>query len=258
MKRICEIMTILALTAVFPACMPEVETLPGSRYVKADTVHHLHVLYPVYGSIDFIVGQPPEPHDTNVVFCCAAAFTDSMAWASEHADVVGPYAVGGQYFQTVSSPTSTGCFVCCQKEWAFASDSVEQKLREFAGKGGSGFSQMSLVPNKIPAAHREVVFNLLGLRCYETADSTLKVRFLRHRYRALCAKEQSLCIVESISPCTFAEFQSNLEQCQFDHAIYLDVGLGWSYAWYRLDDGSVRYLHSMPYPRSSNWIVFRK
>lgn len=250
--------TILLLT-IMSACMSsDVEKLPSSQYVEVDMVNDLYIFNPNYESIEFMVGPPPENSDTNVVFCCTAAFTDSMPWVSEHLDVVGPYAVNGLYFQNISSPTSTGCFVWYQKDWEFASDSVEQKIREFADKGGSGFSQMSLIPYKVPVADREYIFNLLGIQCYKTTDANLKIRFLRHEYRALCEKKRSLCIVESIHPCTFSEFQSKLEQSQFEHAIYLDVGLGWSYAWYRLDDNSICYVHSVPYPYSSNWIVFRK
>ena len=58
-------------------------------------------------------------------------------------------------------------------------------------------------------------------------------------YRALCEKDGKLCIVESKKVVTYESFVTFLKAFKVTHALYLDMGSGWNYAWYRDKDGQV-------------------
>ena len=80
-------------------------------------------------------------------------------------------------------------------------------------------------------------------------------------YRALCEKDGKLCIVESKKVMTYEFFVKCLSAYKVTHALYLDMGLGWNYAWYRDKDGKVKELFPeskwVPsYKYRTNWITF--
>ena len=41
-------------------------------------------------------------------------------------------------------------------------------------------------------------------------------------------------------------------------AIYLDMGTGWNYAWYRINDETIVGLHPKVHDYCTNWITFYK
>ena len=80
-------------------------------------------------------------------------------------------------------------------------------------------------------------------------------------YRALCERRGRLCLVESKGVVTFDDFLAQLQALGVTHALYLDMGSGWNYAWYRNADGQVRELFpaskvSPNYKYRTNWITF--
>lgn len=42
------------------------------------------------------------------------------------------------------------------------------------------------------------------------------------------------------------------------HALYLDMGGGWNYSYYRGNNGSVCFIHDKRIPYTTNWITFYK
>lgn len=258
MQRIRIIIFTAIMTTLSSCISKDFKKLPISNYVIIDTTNNLYVYYPIYKSIDFIIGESPKESDTTIVFCCTASFTYKKTLPIDSSMVLGPYAINGNYFNGIQSNTSTGCFLYLNDNWKFASDSIEWQIRKIASEGGWGFSQMSLIPNKVPNSNRNSIFNFCGIRFYKTDNNKLKIRPKRHNYRALCEINKRLCIVESIKKCTFSQFQTYLNDCNFNNAIYLDVGLGWSYAWYRINENKIQRLHQKLHPFGSNWIVFRK
>lgn len=67
-----------------------------------------------------------------------------------------------------------------------------------------------------------------------------KMKSNRNIYRALCEKNGQLCIIESNKVMTYEQFVSYLKAYKVQHALYLGMGRGWNYAWYRNDEGKVR------------------
>ena len=85
----------------------------------------------------------------------------------------------------------------------------------------------------------------------------------RNIYRALCEKDGKLCIIESKKVMTYEFFVKCLSAYKVTHALYLDMGRGWNYAWYRDKGGKVKEIFpesklAPSYKYRTNWITFYK
>ena len=56
----------------------------------------------------------------------------------------------------------------------------------------------------------------------------------------------------------FDAFLAELLRLGVTNALYMDMGAGWNYSWYRGAAGNVVTLFGLPVPWSHNWIVFQK
>ena len=71
-------------------------------------------------------------------------------------------------------------------------------------------------------------------------------------------KDGKLCLIESKKVVTLEYFVNCLVGCHVTQAIYLDMGAGWNYSWYRNAVGRVVTLFGLPVPWSHNWLIFTK
>ena len=77
-------------------------------------------------------------------------------------------------------------------------------------------------------------------------------------YRTLAELNGNLCVIDSIHMLHFEEFMEELHRLGVTNALYMDMGAGWNYSWYRDALGRVVSLFGLPVPWSHNWVVFRK
>ena len=75
-------------------------------------------------------------------------------------------------------------------------------------------------------------------------------------YRALAELNGNLCIIDSANMIYFDGFMDELRRLGVTNAVYLDMGAGWNYSWYRKDDGTVKELFPTPGKYTTNWIAF--
>ena len=68
----------------------------------------------------------------------------------------------------------------------------------------------------------------------------------------------SLCFIDSVNMLHFEDFMAELLRLGVTNAIYMDMGAGWNYSWYRNTEDRVVTLFGLPVPWSHNWVVFRK
>ena len=59
----------------------------------------------------------------------------------------------------------------------------------------------------------------------------------KNEFRALCELSGKLCVIESKGVSSFGDFSQALLDEGVAEAIYLDMGPGWNYSWYRDDSG---------------------
>ena len=92
-------------------------------------------------------------------------------------------------------------------------------------------------------------------------DGEIVLRFERPRprcYRALAELNGHLCLIDSIDMTHFDTFLEELQRLGVTSALYMDMGAGWNYSWYRDAADRVITLFGLQVPWSHNWVVFRK
>lgn len=228
------------------ACSNEFEAnMSGDTPVKVDTVRGIIIYQPKFEKIEYYTGRTPSENDTSIIFCCTASFTRRRLFWYEKDNVSGPYVSTDRgYCEGYSAIDNPIAFVYEENRWRFQRDSIEPKMESCAKRCGIAFSQINILPADSSVSKKSV--------------KGFSFRMKRHRYRALCEKNDTLLIAESIEPVDYDDFVRSLVGVGITKAIYLDCGLGWSYGWYRTDSASIKLLHFFKPPYISNWLVFKK
>jgi hypothetical protein len=76
-------------------------------------------------------------------------------------------------------------------------------------------------------------------------------------YRTLAELNGHLCVIDSTRMIQFDDFMEELRRLGVTNALYMDMGAGWNYSWYRNAAEKVVTLFGLPVPWSHNWVVFR-
>ena len=205
--------------------------------LRVDTMG-LIVLYPRWTSIDLLCEKMPEKEDSAVILFAEAAYTGQRLEKFEHSNIAGDYVSGGQRYAGYRCERNTGAFVYYDKAWKFCYKNYSAEMDSAAQQGGAAFAQEMIIhEGKLTPTARE--------------DENENV------FRALCCHQGRLCIIESSTVISFGDFKQALFSYGASEAIYLDMGAGWNYAWYR-EKGEVVELHQTKNRYCTNWITFYK
>ena len=229
MKRIVFIVSLLTLT------------LKGYA-VTVETTVNLNIYYPEFSRIDLVCGQMPKTAQKDVEFCCEAAFTGESLNKFKHSNVADNHICNGVMEKGYRCKANTGGFVWKKGKWKF----MRKKNYPTTANGWNmGFCQLLIIND---GTARPI---------------SARMKNKKNIFRALCEKNGKLCIVESKKKMSYEFFVKCLNSFKVTHAIYLDMGWGWNYAWYRNKEGHVKEL----FPESkfvpnfkyrTNWITFYK
>ena len=222
-------------------CLLFVESSYGqiNKLMHIETTNDLIIYYPQYSDIDLACGQMPEKTDTNVIFCCEAAFTGQLLKVFQHSNIAGHHVSGGKFYRGYSCKPNTGCFVFFQGQWKFLLHNYADELRIAAENGGMGFGQNMIIYDGV------------------TQPSFRKLQS-KFEYRALCECHGKLGVIDSKGVVSYASFIDSLEKIGVTHALYLDMGRGWNHSWYRDNNGKVVEIHPKTHSYTTNWLVFKK
>lgn len=213
-----------------------------SNAVIVKTTANLNVYYPEYSKIDLVCGQMPKAAQKDVEFCCEAAFTGELLDEFKHLNIADNHICNGVMKKGYRCKANTGGFVWGKGKWKF----MRKKDYPTTAKGWNmGFCQLLII--------KDGVVRPIGT----------KMKNNRNIYRALCEKNGKLCIVESQKVMTYETFVRSLSAFKVTHALYLDMGRGWNYAWYRNGKGQVKEIFpeskmAPSYKFRTNWITFYK
>ena len=210
--------------------------------VTVETTVNLNVYYPEYSRIDLVCGQMPKAAQKDVEFCCEAAFTGELLNEFKHFNIADNHICNGVMKKGYRCRTNTGGFVWGRGKWKFMR---KADYPTEANGWDMGFYQLLII--------KDGVARPIGA----------KMKNNRTIYRALCEKNGKLCIVEGKKVMTYESFVNCLKAYKVTHALYLDMGSGWNYAWYRDKEGKVveRFPESKKSPNykyRTNWITFYK
>ena len=247
MKEIVKILSWLILLVVNISCLDHNkseekgdgnEVMPVDR-IDIEETEELVIYYPHFTSVDLACGVMPEKKDSTVILCAEAAFTGELLKEFKHSNVAGNHTSGGKYYRGFTCRPNTGTFVWYEGKWKFLMKNHNEALKLAAQKGGMGFRQNMMIFN------------------YKTQPSFRKLTS-KFEYRALCEYKWKLCLIDSKRSIPYKKFLSLLENLKVKYALYMDMGSGWNYSWYRDDNGRVHQIHPRGHQYTTNWLVFRK
>lgn len=199
----------------------------------------LIILSPKYSKVDLVCETMPSRRDTSVLLCAEACFTGQCLKEFDHFNIAGDHVSNGNRYHGYKCKRNTGAFVYYNDKWQFLYQNYSSDMDIAAANGGCAFAQEMIIHNgKLVAAVRK--------------DSN------RNQFRALCQRNDSLCVIESSTVISYGDFKSALLRQKVQEAIYLDMGGGWNHAWYRAYNDSIKELHPKAHNYCTNWITFYK
>lgn len=204
--------------------------------VRSDS-DSLIIYTPKYKTIDLVCGTMPSENDSNVILCAEAAYTGELLTEFKHNNILGDHVSSGIRYKGTPGKRNTGAFVYYNRKYKFLYQSYSNELDSAAKYGGMGFGQEMLVhKGKIVPCKRK--------------DNN------RNEFRALCEQNHHLCIIDSKGIVYFIDFKNALLRNGVTEALYLDMGTGWNYSWWRDNEGRVHVIHPKPHSYTTNWITF--
>ena len=234
------------LVSQYHAPIPEsiaAETLPADEILPRDeTVIYntgkVYIFFPEYTDVDLACGDRPSKSDETITWCSGAAFQHTVSIGFTQENVEGDHAVNGTLYESPYNKDSYAAFTFADGRFAFEFDDPREAVRKAAEAGGSGFMQFGLIRD---------------------GETVMQIERPRARcYRTLAELNGNLCFIDSVNMLHFDEFLAELQRLGVTNALYMDMGAGWNYSWYRNAAGRVVTLFGLPVPWSHNWVVFRK
>lgn len=202
--------------------------------------HGLKIYYPNYSSIEFVCGERPSKEDSSVVMMAAGAFTGDYLDTFKHSNVMGSHASEGKFYKNPKLARCTGTFVFAEgKPEFFYGGNADSILQTAAERNGMGFTQ-------------EMMIHEGGMVPHVRPDENT------NEFRALCMIDGKVAVADSKGSVRFGDFIDSLLVAGAQEAMYMDMGAGWNYSWYRDEDGKVVEIHSVETPYSTNWVTFKR
>ncbi|MCR5405041.1 MAG: hypothetical protein K6E91_14665 [Butyrivibrio sp.] len=219
------------------SAMASEDILPGEKTTIYNT-GTVYVFFPEYSKVDLVCQKRPSKSDASITWCSGAAFQHEVSIDFTQENVEGDHAVNGELYLSPYNKDAFAAFTFADGRFSFEFDNPSEAIKEAADLGGSGFMQFGLIHDK-----KEVMnFDRPRARCYRT----------------MAELNGHLCIIDSVNMLHFDQFMEELHRLGVTNAIYMDMGAGWNYSWYRNASDRVVTLFGLPVPWSHNWVVFRK
>lgn len=205
------------------------------RVNVTDTLN-LRIYYPNYTKVDLITDEMPSKNDTTVIMVAEAAFTAGTSEEIAQGPIAGDHVLGGVRKKGYVCKRNNGAFVYYNGKPKFLHEEYSNELDSAANNGGCGFAQEMMLHNGEIVSHTRHDDNV-------------------NEFRALCLVNGKLAIADSKGSVKFGDFINDLQKAGATEALYLDMGSGWNYSWYRNNSGYPVNIH----PESeigTNWITF--
>ena len=230
----------------------------GSCIERTDSLG-LIVLYPTQTTVELVCGKRPAKSDKSVMLMAEAAYTrvKPLRKRFSHRNIHGIHVSHGKRYNGTPFDRKTGAFVWYKDTYRFFQlSTVDTATRQVTKR--SDYTQLCNIFNTA-ARHGGMGFMQELIIHDSIVLPTVRQSHEMHQYRALCSHNGRLCIAESDTVIAFGEFKRRLHAYGMSEALYLDMGGGWNYAWYRDGDNIVELNPEAYYSQyCTNWIVFRR
>lgn len=192
--------------------------------------------------MDMVCGEIPSAENDSIILAFAGAFTGTDFY-KVHSNVAGDHVAGGKRYRGYKCKRNTGAFTWSEKSgpqffYKVYSPALDKAVQE----GGMGFAQEMMIHDGVKVATTRPLGN-------------------KNVFRTLCLDSNNhLVLYESQGIVTFGNFIDALLSQGVKEALYTDMGQGWNYCFYRVNqsDKAPKYLHSTSLPYASNFITIKK
>ena len=205
-------------------------------------------------SVELVDSMIPSIDDPRICLCVEAAFTGEKKESFNVANVAGDYVSRGRLRHGYRCEANTGLLYSDNTHVIIApTDSLETLSRRAEAAGGNLFQQMLLVYNGTNVYNDHPIFsnykNIYRAVCIFDDDAA-KAKGIK--------SSQGFSIIQCRYPVTMDTFMSALLHIGVRHALYLDMGMGWNYGWFRANAGApARLLFAVRSIYQTNWLVVR-
>lgn len=222
--------------AIDASMMKPAEILPEDQTTiyKTDTVY---IFFPEYSDIGIVCKDRPSRSDESITWCSGAAFQHAVRLGFSQDDIEGDLASDGKFYKSPHIQDGFAAFVFADGTYSFEYDDPSGSIKKAADAGGCGYMQYAIIQNGEP---------------------TDFVQPRLRNYRVIAELNGHLCLIDTVDLMYFDAFLEELLKLGVTDALYMDMGAGWNYSWYRDVSGKAVSLFNFPVPWSHNWIVFRK
>ena len=229
---------LFAGTPSFSEQTPSYDLIPSTKPpVEIVDTCGLRIYYPNYSKIDLVCGEMPSKDDASVIMFAEAAFTGELLDEFSHKNISSSHVSNGEYYSGFLCKRNRGVFTYFNGEPHFVYQGgflkvpwpkyMESALRESAHYGGCGFAQEMMIHEGKEIPHTR------------SASNT-------NEFRALCMIDGKLAVADSKGRVKFGDFIKSLLQVGVTDALYLDMGSGWNYSWYRDANGNAVEIIRLP------------
>jgi SanA protein len=220
----------------FAADQQSIDSKSYANVIVVDTCG-LRVYYPQYSKIDLVCGSMPSKNDKSVIMFAEAAFTGELLDTFKHSNIAGDHVSAGKKERGFRCKRNTGAFLYYDGEAKFINQNISEALDKAAERGGCGFSQEMMIHNGNEVSHMRKSSN-------------------SNEFRALCKIGGKVAVVDTKGVMAFGDFINSLLKVGATEALYLDMGTGWNYSWYRDATGTPIEIHPAKTKYATNWITF--
>lgn len=185
----------------------------------------------------------PSESDTKIALCVEAAFTGELLKEFKTTNVAGDYVIDGRFRKGYKCRANTGFLYADKDNYVISSSkNCSEWIKKAKADGGSLFQQVLIVQNGR---------NVYGGKPIKPGSLNI--------YRSACImNDSSFAVIQSKSIMALKDFIASLIKMGVRDAIYLDMGGGWNYGWYRPTEASepvklFRYRTTY----QTNWLVIK-
>lgn len=191
--------------------------------------------------MNMVCGEIPSAENDSIILAFAGAFTGTDFYKG-HSNVAGDHVAGGKRYKGYRCKRNTGAFTWSAKSGPqFFYKEYSPALDKAAQEGGMGFAQEMMIHDGVKVA-------------------TIRPLGNKNVFRAFCLDADGApAFYESQGTVTFGNFINALLTQGVKEALYTDMGQGWNYCFYRVNqsDKSPKYIHSQSLPYASNFITLK-
>lgn len=160
----------------------------------------------------------PSQADSTIALCVEAAFTGELLKDFKSTNIGGDYVIDGIFHKGYKCTANTGFLYADKTVFTISSSEHCSKWIEKAQKNhGTVFQQILIIHN--------------GKKVYK--ETPIKPA-TSNIYRSACImNDGNFAVIQSKERVSLSDFIESLIKIGVSDALYLDMGRGWNYGWYR-------------------------